>query len=136
MELITAYMYKVSPIRTDSIHKPMTMHSLRQNQWIENTRGSKKYYIFEKLFYVNNENYRVIIRFYKNKDGSLTLSTPIPFIVAKTETQDGVNFKDVKIYHGRKLKTILNMMKEGVPSILVDRVIEDLYNSIVYIDKK
>jgi hypothetical protein len=138
MELASVYLYNRIPIDLHDISN-QTFHSLKRNGWYTDTRTNKKFTMLNKRIEHESKWYRCIIRFEYNGmlEGaeSYVLSMPCPFIVTECEPVESVSvasWKDIKTYHGPKLKNVMGLMMEGVPAAIVDEVITDLKENVKY----
>lgn len=133
MDLIRTYLYITSPIVPENIDEK-TFEKMKTDHWYRDSRGSKKFQILNKRFKIDQNWYRVMVRFEKMHDGTYVLNEPIPFIIVETETEDEVIFIDRKIHHGRKVKHTLGYIDSGIPMELIDMVIQNLKDLVVYME--
>ncbi|MBR2246323.1 MAG: hypothetical protein IJ880_04745 [Bacilli bacterium] len=136
MDLATAYLYLSSPVKLEDIHKG-TFPNMIQAGWYRDHRASNKFQILNKRFNIEGSWYRVLVRFELQSDSFYELSSPVPFVITETEKKDSPSefrdiFVDKKSYHGRKLKHVFGFINAGVPIALIDAVIQDLKQYIVY----
>ena len=132
MDLITAYLLNRLPIKTANI-STNTFTALETYDWKTDARSSAKFKILTKRFKIEDQWYRALLRFTKDADREMyQLDTPAPFLVAKTQTEDEVLFKDVAIFHGKKLGKATKYLDKGVPVSLLVSIVKDLKQSVVY----
>lgn len=135
MELVMAYLYSRVPVQTEKINS-LTFHSLLDNGWYHDRRKSKKFKMLNKRFLVNEQWYRVLIRFeFKgmwNGEENYELSLPCPFVVTECQPIGDDVWKDTKTYHGPRLKNISGFISEGIPLELIDQIYSDLKEHIQY----
>jgi hypothetical protein len=135
MELVTAYLYNFCPLRVTGIASN-TFHWLKKSGWYSDLRKSAKYQIMNKRFQINEQWFRVIVRFeHDASTGLYLLSMPLPFVIIETFTEDGVSFKDNQVFHGRTMKNTVGYIQAGIPIELIDTVIADLKENVQYVDE-
>ncbi|CDQ41932.1 hypothetical protein [Virgibacillus salexigens] len=130
MELVTAYLYMTSPIPSENI-SAKSFYKLKENNWYQDNRGSQKFQILNKRFKIDQNWYKVGIRFERSQD-NYVLNTPIPFFITEAETDNGQVFTDKVVHHGRKVKHTLGYLHKGIPIELIDAVIQDLKEHLIY----
>lgn len=139
MELVAIYLYNRIPIETDNILN-ITFHGLKRDGWYTDARTNRKFTMLNKRIEYNGQWYRAMIRFeYKGIDPNgqerYQLSIPTPFLITECEPLESVTsarWKDSKTYHGPKLGSVAEMMKQGVPSEIIDEVYKDLLEHTEY----
>lgn len=139
MELTAVYLYNRIPVEVENISN-RTFHNLKRHGWYNDTRTNKKFTMLNRRFMVGTQWYRALIRFAfdgRNLDGEETysLSIPCPFLITECEplvSGDDTRWRDLKTYHGPKLKSVTGFLQEGVPSDLIDFVYNDLKQHLIY----
>ena len=140
MELTAVYLYNRIPVEVKNISNK-TFHNLKRHGWYNDTRTNKKFTMLNRRYMVGSTWYRALIRFsYEglsvDAEETFSLSIPCPFLVTECEpftADDGEQrWRDIKTYHGPKLKSVTGLLREGVPSDLVDFVYNDLKQYIIY----
>lgn len=145
MELIRAYLQNINPFRiTEGITALHLRDFMREQGWRADRKSSDKYQMLVKRYKVDEEYYRVIVRF--EKTGVLIdehvpgetrtgvyeykLSQPAPFVITKCESfhdENGIErWKDIQTFHGPKLKDNTGFTKAGVPYVLLEDVQEGI----------
>lgn len=143
MELLSAYFYNMSPIKMTEISEETFSH-LYDRSWYKDDRNPKGFQIINKRFLIQDKWYRVALRFKRVSDSVgaelFELDTPVPFMVIHTEMMEtsggshdiSIRFKDLHVWHGKQVKTTVGYLQEGVPLQLIDEVIADLKDAVVY----
>jgi|SRR5579875_774353 len=140
MELLAAYIYNTSPIKMTNINGIKTIENMKRNHWFEDSRKPTGFKIMLKRYNIEDTWYRIVIRF-RVKEDSFELDTPVPFMVFLTERQEvmgsayvvSVCFVDKKAWHGKTVGSTVGYLEQGVPAALVDAIVEDLKECVVYI---
>ncbi|SFJ64021.1 hypothetical protein SAMN02799624_05315 [Paenibacillus sp. UNC496MF] len=138
MELLSAYIYSNAPMQLTLISYE-SLEKLKDIEWFEDARTPDRFKILNKRFKIEGIWYRVVLRF-KKVGEVLDLDTPIPFAVIQTEiagmkgsVQDiAVQFKDVRAWHGNTIKQTHNYIREGVPAELIDTIMQELRENLIY----
>ncbi|MEB2277004.1 hypothetical protein LAV82_23580 [Bacillus sp. ILBB4] len=138
MELVTAYLYNRIPVETNDINVK-TFHHLKRNGWYTDARTNKKFTMLNKRIEIDDQWYRVMIRFEYNGflegEDVYLLSLPCPFLITKCQPVEGISsarWKDTEVYHGPKLGSVLGFLQKGVPSAIIDEVSNDLKQYVQY----
>lgn len=132
MELIEAYLINRPPFVLTDIDPGRTFPSLKLNDWYLDLRATDRFKIFHKRILLNDQWYRVVIRFQKNERGTYDLNLPVPFIITECVTEDGFIFRDTKVHHGKKLGSVIAYLHNGVPSELIQEIYKELKDVLVY----
>jgi hypothetical protein len=122
---------------------PDSLEKLKELEWFEDERTPDRFKILNKRFLINNIWYRVVLRFKKTGD-LLELNTPIPFTIVQTELAGmkgsvqsiALQFRDVRVWHGNTIKQTHNYIREGVPAELIDTIMQELRENLIYQDEK
>ncbi|OXB94884.1 hypothetical protein [Parageobacillus galactosidasius] len=132
MELVSAYLINRPPFLLTDIEPRRTFPALKMNDWYLDLRATDRFKIFHKRILLNDQWYRVVIRFQQNERGTYDLNLPIPFIITESVTEDGVFFTDTKVYHGKKLGNAIAYLHNGVPAELIQMIYLELKDILVY----
>lgn len=134
MDLITLYNYQY--IRNTDIKRDSLADMRNKGDWELDERGNDTISILRKRFVLKDGSiYKVLLRFSQsNAYKSLyTLDQPIPFVIIQSQQlESGAGYKDIQIFHGRKIKNVLGYMKLGIPVELFDLISNDLKDYLIY----
>jgi hypothetical protein len=133
MELIQAYLYRHPPFRLKGIDMNLTEMKLKVLDFYEVQRSTTKFAIYSKHYQIDDQDYRVIIRFTRDFDSiHFYLNQPVPYVIFKCATNaEGVSI-DTKSYHGKSLKNVSGYVSAGVDIRLFQRVYSDLSHALFY----
>jgi hypothetical protein len=134
MELISLYLYNTCPIQTENINS-ISFSLLKNKGYEEDVRKPKNFFLIKKSYEIDDEHYRIFLRFSKNEyeNSVYSLDYPVPFMIVKTKPTSLINtYKDEKIYHSNQHKKIYDYIKSGVPIKLFNEIFEDLKENIIY----
>jgi hypothetical protein len=131
VELVSAYLVNRPPFLLNDIDQ-LTFTQLHLNDWYLDLRATEQFRIFHKRICLNDQWYRVVIRFQRNERGLYDLNLPVPFIITECITEDGTLFTDTKVYHGKKLGSAISYIQHGVPAELIQIIYLELKGILVY----
>lgn len=135
MNIIEKYLYLISPLESDKVLIESFSY-LKENGWYRDHRGSDKFEIFAKRFQIDDKWYRVVVRFERISTTVYKISIPVPFVIIETSTSDGEIFVDSTVHHGRKVKSSLGYIENGIPKELINQVINDLNKYLVFSEEE
>lgn len=126
-------LYNYQHMKTREILKE-SFSNLLESNWEQDPRSKVELKLLKKIFRLKDGSmYRVILRFSSSDYKTYEIDQPIPFVIMKTEhTSNGIGFKDVETFHGRKAKNILGYMELGIPSEVFELLNKDLLENLKY----
>lgn len=128
-------MYNRNPIVRKNL-SVKTLNGMSRAGWYKDMKGSRKFEILNKRFKIDGQWYRTIVRF-KVVENGLELDMPLPYVITLSETEDDMQFHDVKVIHGKdNITNTTDYLSLGIPSQLIDAIIQDLKQSTVYLNEE
>lgn|GEM_PF-5496485 len=134
MELISAYMYNQIPFQTIGI-APITINNLISMGWVEDERKSAAYAIIHRRLKIQEQYYKMTLRFKRMPDNTLELDTPAPFMIVLSdlkEIEPRPRFVDTAVYHSKNVKTVSGYFEQGIPTELIESLHLELKSCLSY----
>jgi hypothetical protein len=139
MDLLQKYFYFVSSIPSYPLLFSKTKESLLKHGWFEDERKTEQFVLMNKRFFIQDEIYRVIIRFIKEND-QFILDSPYPLMICKCEAiqisgKSQVSYRDISSFHYRNHNNILSYLNQSISNELFVLLYEDLKNHLFYLNQ-